>query len=496
MMLMFVGCDSGPKKLIGKWEGYAGDEPIEFENLDTMVWGDNIYDIEVSDGKIIVDYILIKEEMEYAIENNKLVLTKPEGEIYTFLKEGSVKSDEADMQKIAGEWGFIRPLFTFTESGELTIKNLPETEAMSKGKFVAGNGMIRYEPETDQVQPIYLRYKFDEDELILNYSSGEALKLVRVDTVEMREKAAEAYQSRYDSGSLEQDEISDLEDAERKEYIKDKVLQYLLLEMEGPSEESGKRGAIDFDVDIRNMSSRTIKYISFKAFVRNAVGDLVECTIGQTDQDKSVKLSITGPIAQGEAGGVGSYWPSAIFNSLGVSWEIADIDIEYMDGQFLRINGEDVLLEESVEVIESVNTETQQDISFNGIELFFTRSYGEILAMYGDALEIEKTDDLLFMEFSHPVTDFSFVFFSASPDQGDMPMVIMATPNDKTTVYNGLISGMTTVEVINVLGEPLSNDFDGENWHRLKYAFDKFEVEISCHETYGFLTFLLKNKDM
>lgn len=506
MILMLVGCDGGSRELIGKWEGYDGEDNIEFESLDTVIWEDTAYDIEVADGKVIVDFLLFKENIQYAVDNNKLVLTRSEETPSTYIKEGSIKNNEQVLKELNGEWGFIRPLFTFTESGELAIKNLPETGMPSKGKFVAGNGVIRFEPESDQTQPIYLEYRFDEDKLILNYINEESMELVRVDTPEMRAKAKEEYQSRFDAGTLEQEEIADLEDAERKQYIGDKVVRYLFLEMQGPSEEGGMRGALDFDIDIRNMSSRTIKYISFKVFVRNAVGDLVVCEIGQSKSDKSVALNITGPIAPEEAGGVGGYWPSAIFNRMVTSWEIADVNIEYTNGDLLKIDGEDILLEEMIKPKEVTKPDmklgdiTDPDVnsenSFNGIELYFTKSYGELFALYGDICEIEKTDDTLYMNFIEPGVKFDLVFFSASPDQSDKPMMIMALPKDQTTAYNGLVIGMMPDEVINVLGEPLSNVSDGEKWNRLTYEFEKFDAEISCHETYGFSIFLLKNKGM
>jgi hypothetical protein len=188
------------------------------------------------------------------------------------------------------------------------------------------------------------------------------------------------------------------------------------------------------------------------------------------------------------------------------SWEIADVSIEYTNGDLLKIDGEDILLEEMIEQKEVAKPDTKlgdiidpdvnSENSFNGLELYFTKSYGDLVALYGDMCEIEKNEDILYMSIIEPGVKFDLVFFSASPDQSDKPMMIMAAPKDQTTAYNGLVSGMMPDEVINVLGEPLSNVGDREKWNRLTYEFEKFDAEISCHETYGFSIFFLKNKGM
>ena len=86
-------------------------------------------------------------------------------------------------------------------------------------------------------------------------------------------------------------------------------------------------GGVDFHVEFKNISTKTIKYIVFVVEPKNAVNDIVKCSM----TGKSVtRLQMTGPIYSGQ----GKYptWSSVWYNTDIKTVSIQSIEIEYMDG--------------------------------------------------------------------------------------------------------------------------------------------------------------------
>ena len=116
-------------------------------------------------------------------------------------------------------------------------------------------------------------------------------------------------------------------------YLRNEILLITYAKMKGPN----SVGGWDFDFDIINKSEKTIKYISFKVGVGNAVGDILFSDIDY-DDDPFFGLKMTGPIEQDQAGGKGRVWADAFYNSTAVGFDIMEIRIEYMDGSFYTID--------------------------------------------------------------------------------------------------------------------------------------------------------------
>jgi len=337
LILLLVGCGSG-QKLTGGWEGYGIEENVEFIDSDTVNWDGVEFEYEIVDGKLRLgpeDSIL---KYDYSIENGKLFLKDGSTIMATYIKEDFVKSNDTEMKKLSGEWGELAPLFIFTENGEMIIGSLPETNKTDEGKYVASDGIIKYISNSGLAYNLYLEYEFENDELHINYIDEEAIQLIRVDSEDMRKKAADDYKQRFEAGMLGQGEFDELNMKESKAYINDKLIRYVFKEIDGPDNENS--GAVDVEIDIRNLSSRTIKYVGFKVFFKNAVGDVLDSAIGSFSEDNSFNLELTGPIKSGETSMSGSYWSSVIFNSGVSEWEIAELKIDYMDGEVINIKGE------------------------------------------------------------------------------------------------------------------------------------------------------------
>ena len=98
-------------------------------------------------------------------------------------------------------------------------------------------------------------------------------------------------------------------------------------------------GGVDLFIGFKNLSDKTIKYITFEVAPYNAVGDMVYCEIRDT---AIFRGQATGPYAKGEglAGNSSEYWSCAWYNSTIKSVELRSIDIEYMDGTRQTLSGE------------------------------------------------------------------------------------------------------------------------------------------------------------
>lgn len=126
---------------------------------------------------------------------------------------------------------------------------------------------------------------------------------------------------------------------DQKEFIKNAVITLEDSHMKGPD----SAGGLSFDIDIKNRSESEIKYIYIEVVVLNAVGDILR---SDTDFDESpaVTLTMTGPIAPGEVGGLGRTWKCAFYTTTANSWGINQVAIEYMSGLTVILNREDCIL--------------------------------------------------------------------------------------------------------------------------------------------------------
>lgn len=94
-------------------------------------------------------------------------------------------------------------------------------------------------------------------------------------------------------------------------------------------------GGVDAHFIWKNVSDKTIKYLTWSGYPINAVGDAVACEIrGITESGGKV----TGPIKPGATDGRNTYWECLWYNYSAKKLVLTGIDIEYMDGSTMRIN--------------------------------------------------------------------------------------------------------------------------------------------------------------
>lgn len=93
-------------------------------------------------------------------------------------------------------------------------------------------------------------------------------------------------------------------------------------------------GGVDYKLGVVNNSSKTIKYIDYDVYVNNAVGDSIRCDI---TGKKIFGLRDTGPY---EYGGL-SYgtFSNIMYNNSAKKVIISSVRIEYMDGTYITISG-------------------------------------------------------------------------------------------------------------------------------------------------------------
>jgi len=87
-------------------------------------------------------------------------------------------------------------------------------------------------------------------------------------------------------------------------------------------------GGVDVEIDITNISDKTIKYISYTVEPYNAVGDVVR---GEISRKSLKRIRETGPIASGERTSRGSIWENVWYNHSIRCIKITRVNITYMD---------------------------------------------------------------------------------------------------------------------------------------------------------------------
>lgn len=89
----------------------------------------------------------------------------------------------------------------------------------------------------------------------------------------------------------------------------------------------------------KNISKKTIKYLTWEGSFYNAVGDLVSCEIRNYC---TMRGTVTGPIKPNGTNWDSYYWDCVIYNYTARRIEITNIEIEYMDGTSLNIRGNEI----------------------------------------------------------------------------------------------------------------------------------------------------------
>lgn len=167
--------------------------------------------------------------------------------------------------------------------------------------------------------------------LVSEYGSsnkkGKVAQIAAVDSVALKKE-----QARKDSIAkvlkIEQARKDSIAKAERIKLLKNSI-RIKSAYLSSPN----SAGGVDANFYYVNKSSKTIKYLVWHGYPKNAVGDMVFCDI----RDRAhFNGKDTGPIKPGRSGG--GCWDCAWYNWTAKKLVLTGIDIEFMDGSSLTIN--------------------------------------------------------------------------------------------------------------------------------------------------------------
>ena len=477
-MLIFTGCGK-TDGLAGKWEGVNTTADIEFIDGNTLKWGGDIFDYERKDDNLIIDFNIFKESYPYVLDNGVLVLGDEGSDEKIFVTESYFDNNEDLLKKLTGEWGTgLNAEYSFSENGEMFIMNLPDAETYDIGEYFIGNSIIKFVSGTDPDQEYYLEYELDGQNLLLNFIGSEQVELKRVDTEDLKRKAQEDYDSRYESGKLNQYEIDAMGSDERPEYIDGHVLRYLKKEMVNSIK--GIPSAKDIAIGVKNMSSRTIDYITYEVSYKNKVGDSIE-----NDGLTSFYLKFTGPVEQNESAGIDTYWASVTFNKQVVDWAIENIAIEYSEGNVIELDDAEIRLVGKAD--ENKNVESKRELEggnqtseaatcltagIQSIDNIFTSTYDELIAYYGDNYDAFDYGGSKMIDYRGAGSDIMIGFSNNSFNSTSTPSTAYLYYIDWIGAYFGIEGDVTPESVINVLGAPNYAGYDemGELGYLMEYV--------------------------
>lgn len=85
-------------------------------------------------------------------------------------------------------------------------------------------------------------------------------------------------------------------------------------------------GGIDVEMSFKNLSDKTIKYITWGGYFINAVNDKIQNEVG----DDNIECKFTGPLKPDKA--KSTYWENVFYNSTAKKLKIDYIEIQYMNG--------------------------------------------------------------------------------------------------------------------------------------------------------------------
>lgn len=97
-------------------------------------------------------------------------------------------------------------------------------------------------------------------------------------------------------------------------------------------------GGVDISIDAINSSSKTIKYVNYKAVAYNAVGDRVR---GEIRRNSFASLEETGPIAPNARTSAG-VWSNSWYNHSIKCARLSSLTITYMDNSKRSYSGKSI----------------------------------------------------------------------------------------------------------------------------------------------------------
>lgn len=144
-------------------------------------------------------------------------------------------------------------------------------------------------------------------------------------------------------------------------------------------------GGCDVYFNYTNLHKKTIKYLHWTGFAKNAVNDIVSCDIRDRS---SFSGKDTGPVLTGEDGG--GVWDCMIYNFSARELVLSNISIEYLDGSRHSIGRNDIKL-----LIE------KPEIDLSKVSLSAGKEFENLLKKYiGESVKWKSIEKTLLINFS------------------------------------------------------------------------------------------------
>lgn len=137
--------------------------------------------------------------------------------------------------------------------------------------------------------------------------------------------------------SEEENNQQEIEDSITRELHIDAVKHSIKI-LKATITSSNSVGGHDAIFHFKNVSNKTIKYLTWTAGFENAVGDLVENEVGGY---KNYAGKYTGPLAPGKSVRSGC-WENVIYNYSAKKMKLQKVEIIYMDGTDITISEDEL----------------------------------------------------------------------------------------------------------------------------------------------------------
>ena len=221
---------------------------------------------------------------------------------------------------------------------EKEIQRLSQLKAMTYGEEDALNSRMK---------EILSESKALSNEAQRGKWYDEFLSCVEIGYVEGAVKAAENLHTEW-PGSEEDIAVQEslpqaLEQIEQKHEEEEQAIRDTIRVKRVWTSNPDSAGGVELYINFTNMSDKTIKYVTFGVQLYNAVDDVVECKYDDA-LFGVYYCRDTGPYEKGE-GLSGTSWHWGDFYNWDIDHaELVSVEIEYMDGTEIEIDGDDIEL--------------------------------------------------------------------------------------------------------------------------------------------------------
>lgn len=242
-----------------------------------------------------------------------------------------------------------------------TDDNVGDENNLQKDKVDADDMLQRIvETQNEYIQSLSDRYDVQEDDEYNGMSRKTVLKIIgflvfvlacmwmfysyKTSQVKARQEAA--IEQKAHQKALAQQQKINAEKVARQKAVRDSInrekkialLKHTIRLFYARVDDVNSVGGVSVQLKFKNISDKTIKYLDWRGYCLNAVGDIVFNDINRYDYDFSGRY--TGPLKSGAI--ASPYWDCIIYNSSAKKLHVAGIDLEYMDGSKIHIAEKDL----------------------------------------------------------------------------------------------------------------------------------------------------------